>query len=310
MKLQFVFYIISFLFFGLISCEEEVVHDNSNFTPQYVIESYIEKSGNAFPPYLLLTKSIGFYSKIDLSVLNNLFVSGAKVSILLGNNKYELDEVCLSQLPSEIRKEILINIGLNPDSVSIDFCAYIDVNRRLPIQLNTRYELEIVINTDTIKSYTTIPDFNPIDTFWFADVPGLVNDSFAQLFGRIKDLPTQVDYYRYFTAGQGESIIPDIVSVFDDFFFNGQNFKFTIPKARAPGEEFTDISGYFRRGDTIKIKWCNIDKAHYDFWNTLEVSRTRQGPFSNYIRIKGNIVNGLGIFGGQQCETYTLVVIE
>ncbi|NOT38778.1 MAG: DUF4249 domain-containing protein [Saprospiraceae bacterium] len=302
------YFILLGVLFNLVACEEEVVPDNSDFEEQYVIESYLENSTEAFPPYLFLTKSIGFYSKIDVSILQKLFVSGADVKITVDNNVYKLDEICLNQLPEEIRKEILVELGLNSDSVQVDLCAYIDINRKIPIAKGKIYELEVVVRKDTIRSTTRIPDLIPLDSIWFDKLPGKPNDTFAQMFARINDIPDQTDYYRFFTAGQDELLIPDNSSVFNDFFFNGQNFKFTIPKARPAGEGFSDTAGYFRKGDTVRVKWCNIDREHFDFWNTLEVSRTRQGPFSSYVRIDGNIQNGLGLFGGQNCETYTILV--
>ena len=37
-------------------------------------------------------------------------------------------------------------------------------------------------------------------------------------------------------------------------------------------ESFTDIDDdlYFKKGDTVMIKLCTMDKAHFDFWQTLE----------------------------------------
>ncbi|MBK8403974.1 MAG: DUF4249 family protein [Saprospiraceae bacterium] len=161
---------------------------------------------------------------------------------------------------------------------------------------------------DSVKSKAFIPALNPIDSIWFDVVPGKPLDSFLQLFCKIQDRPVDRDYYRYFTAGEGEALIPNFSSVTDDYFFNGQAFKFTLQKAMQPGEDFNETSGYFRKGDSIEIKWCGIEKAQFEFWNTLEVSRTRQGPFSSYVRIDGNISNGLGIFGTQNCKYYKLVV--
>ncbi len=302
-------YFYIFFIFGLLaSCEEEVVPDNSDFAPQYVVESYLEKSKDGFPPFLLLTKSIGFYSKIDPKVLQNIFVSGASVKVKLEGIEYRMDELCLSQLPDDVKKEILKNLGLNPDSVNVEICAYIDINHNIPIQSNRTYQLEIIKDQDTIRSQTRIPELVKIDSIWFEDIPGKANDTFAEMYGILNDFKGQSDYYRYFTAGENEGLIPNNSSVFNDFFFDGQEFKFTIPKAREAGEEFNETSGYFRRGDTVRVKWCNIDKAHFEFWNTLEVSRTRQGPFSSYVRIKTNIQNGLGIFGGQNCEVYEVIV--
>ncbi|MEO6188995.1 MAG: DUF4249 family protein [Saprospiraceae bacterium] len=297
-----------FIILSVISCEEEVIPSNTGYEPEYVVESYLEQSSEALPPYLFLTKSLGFYAKFDTGILNNLFVSNATVHVVVDQISYPLEEVCISQLPPDIRKEVLKNFGFNSDSVKVDFCAYIDLNKNIPILVDKKYQLEIIVNQDTVRSTTTIPPIVRLDSFWFQDIPGKSNDTFAQLFCIIDDKAARNDYYRYFSAGMNENLIPNFGSVTNDFFFDGQKFKFTLSKAVPPGETFNDNSGYFKRGDTIRVKWCNIDKPHFEFWNTLEVSRTRQGPFSSYVRIKGNIENGLGIFGGQNCEIYSLYV--
>lgn len=292
----------------LFSCEEDITPDNSNFTSQYVVEAYLEKSAIGLPPYLFLTQSIGFYNSFDTSILNRLFIHDAEVYISTGSTKTKLEEICISTLPQELKREILKRLGLNADSVLVDFCAYIDISNQIPILENANYNLEIYIGKDTLRSNTIIPPFIPLDSLWFEDIPGKGNDSFAQLFCIIDDKLNRKDYYRVFTAGMNEDLIPNNSSVTNDFFFDGQKFKFALNKAQAPDEPFNDQTGYFRRGDSIQIKWCTIDKQQFDFWNTLEVSRTRQGPFSSYVRIKGNIINGLGMFGGQQCEVYKLYV--
>ncbi|MEP7195826.1 MAG: DUF4249 domain-containing protein [Saprospiraceae bacterium] len=305
---QIKIFIALILLTGFSSCEEEIVQDNSDYEPQYVVESYLENANSAFPPYLLLTKSLGFYSKFDTSILNKLFVSNAKVSITLNQQKYPLQEICLSQLPPETRKEILKNLGQNSDSVVVDFCAYIDVNGAIPLLVGQSYSLEIIAGLDTIRSATNIPEYISLDSFWFEDIPKVPNLGYVQLYCIINDKADRKDYYRYFTASQDEVLIPNFSSVVNDFFFDGKKFKFTLSKAESGDISFDDYSGYFKRGDSIRIKWCTIAPEQYNFWNTLEVSRTRQGPFSSYVRIQGNIKNGLGIFGGQNCQTYTMYV--
>ena len=57
---------------------------------------------------------------------------------------------------------------------------------------------------------------------------------------------------------------------------------------------------YFGRGDIMSVKFCNIDKAVFDFWRTMEYSYASIGnPFSSPTKVIGNISNGaLGYFGG------------
>jgi hypothetical protein len=74
--------------------------------------------------------------------------------------------------------------------------------------------------------------------------------------------------------------------------------------------EFADSLSNFKRGDTVTIKLCNIDKGTYDFWRTYEFSFQSIGnPFSSPTRILGNISNdALGYFGGYGAQYRTVII--
>jgi hypothetical protein len=307
-KLHCLLILIGLIAVLLTSCEEEYIPKTDTDLQKIVVEAYIEKSEEGIPPYVILTKSLPFYTDFGLNILDQLFIHDAKVFINTNNQKVELQEICLNEVPAELRESLAKRFGLNLDSVSVNFCVYVDIQGLLQISEGIEYRLNVYADNDSVLSTGVIPPLVPIDSIWFEDVPGKPLDSFLQLFCKIVDRPVEKDYYRYFTAGEGEALIPNFSSVTDDYFFNGQSFKFILQKASAPGEDFNETTGYFRKGDSIEIKWCVIDKSQFDFWNTLEVSRTRQGPFSSYVRIDGNISNGLGIFGVQNCKYYKMVV--
>jgi hypothetical protein len=303
------FIVFSVLTLSLISCEEEYIPDGKIYDKQFVVESYIEKSSANFPVYAIVTYSLPFYSSFGVDVVNNSFVRGAEVAVYAGNTKYQLQEVCLNSLPEPLRTELLKSLGFQADSVKTDICIYADVNKSIVPEEGIEYLIQVIKDQDTLTGRTLIPKLIPIDSIWFEKPAGKnQNDTFAQMFCIISDLPGQKDFYRYYTSGQGERLVANVNSVTDDVFFDGQKFKFTLFEARGPDEKFDDNSGLFRRGDTATIKWCTIPQTHYDFWNTLETSRTRQGPFASYVRIDGNINGGLGIFGGQNCIYYSIPI--
>jgi hypothetical protein len=97
--------------------------------------------------------------------------------------------------------------------------------------------------------------------------------------------------------------------VTEDVFFNGKTFEFQLLKAENINEDLDpETFGLYTIGDSIGIKWCNIDKDHFEFWNTLEFSNANQGPFAGYTRIDSNIEGGLGIWGGYSVSFYRLLV--
>ena len=57
---------------------------------------------------------------------------------------------------------------------------------------------------------------------------------------------------------------------------------------------------HFNVKDTVNIKFCSIDKETYDFWETFQKELFNAGnPLAaSNSKIKSNINNGLGVWGG------------
>ena len=67
-------------------------------------------------------------------------------------------------------------------------------------------------------------------------------------------------------------------------------------------------NGHFKLGDTIIVRVCSIDEAHYNFWRTIEQEEFSGGnPFGSPIPIESNIKNGLGVWGGYGASYYTVI---
>lgn len=301
--------LIIFNVFLLCACEEEYFPSGDIYEKQLVVEAIVELGNETVPPYCILTRSFPYDTSLSANLINGLYVREASVYLVSSKKRVKLQEFCLNDLQEPFRSELIKQFGYDPDSVKTDFCAFLDVGREMELLPKETYQLEVSTQGDTFISSGIMPEFSPIDSFWFVKPPGRNNnDTFAQLKCIIRDNPLINDYYRYFTAGQDEQLIPNINSVTDDVFFNGKTFEFSLSKALSPDDDFDDNAGLFRRGDTITVKWCNIPKDHFEFWNALEAGRTRQGPFSAYVRIPGNVSRALGLFGLQHCTTYHMVV--
>jgi Domain of unknown function (DUF4249) len=90
--------------------------------------------------------------------------------------------------------------------------------------------------------------------------------------------------------------------VYNDFLINGKQISFTVfgGKQTLQNNDTADFReyGYFKRGDTVYVKWASIDKAQYDFWNTFESQSGSFGnPFSPTVVIKSNIKGDEGAIG-------------
>jgi hypothetical protein len=295
------------LFFS--SCEEEYIPVSSGDGPEYVVEGYLEAGDNPTPPYLILTKSFDFYGAFGPDEFNNSFVHDADVRVSDGSLEVSLQEICFFDLDSKIREQLAERFGFNADSLTINFCVYIDVLNQLQPQAGRTYNLMITVDGDTISSTTHIPTPVPLDSLMFEPPPGEPNDTLAQLSCYISDPAGEKNFYRYFVGTNGGQLETGFSSVEEDLFFDGKSFGFQLfnPETESGDVEPEEFGLYFV-GDTITLKWCTIDEANFDFWNTLEFAKSNQGPFSSYTRIQSNIIGGLGVWGGYSVNYYTLEV--
>lgn len=290
------------------SCEEEYIPSTLESEQEIVVEGYVEVGDDANPVFVILTKSIPFISTIEANKFTELFVKDAEVSVFDGDKTTFLTQICLNQIPEPLRTEVYTLLGINADSATVDLCIYVDIFDQIEKEIGRKYDLKIVAEDKTLTASTTVPNFVPLYDFRWDEIPGTPNDTLARLFVKVDDPKSESNFYRYFTAMGQEPLIAPFSSVIEDALFDGQSFEFPLQKAERRGNFNSDSFGFFKRGDTTTIKWCTIDKAHFDFWNTRDFSANSGGPFAAYTRIATNIKGGLGIWGGYAIGKYELEV--
>jgi hypothetical protein len=290
---------------GVLGCEQEYIPESSGDGPSYVVEGFIEAGENPFPTYVILTRTFEFYSELGPDEFSNAFVHDADVRVTDGTTEVALQEICFSDLPPELRNEIAGQFGYNGDSLQVDLCVYIDALRLLQPQVGKTYHLTIVTDTTTLTASTLIPEHVPLQSLNFQEPPGVPSDSLAQLRVTLSDPPGVRNFYRYFVSIEGGNLQTSFSSVEEDLYFDGKTFEFQLYNPRTTrGDVEPDVFGLYFVGDSVTIKWTNMDEAHFDFWNTLEFSNANQGPFSSYTRLQSNINGGLGIWGGYSVSYY------
>ena len=99
-------------------------------------------------------------------------------------------------------------------------------------------------------------------------------------------------------------------SVFDDEVIDGITYSFQLQPGIDRNNFASTDSIFFKRGDTVTVKLCNIDKASYTFWNTWESAyQSNINPFSQAGNVMGNISNGaLGAFYGYAAVYKTIII--
>lgn len=270
------------LFVFLISCQKEVTFKMPDAAKKIVVEGRIDVGE---PPYVILTRNSNYFGTFDITQ-QNIFINGATVMVSDG-----IDTVTLTEL-------VFDSAGVQI-SVYTDPLFFIDSSLAFTGKPERSYQLWISVDNETISAVTTIPTSYPLDSAWL--VYGLKPErpDLVRLFVRYSDPPQLGQYVRYFTRVNSEPFKPGLNSVFEDQIINGTTFEFPIDRGQYQYESFDfEEFGYFKIGDTIALKWSNIDRAHFDFWRTLEYEINQGGPYASPVIVESNIKGGLGVWGG------------
>lgn len=282
--------LVSLIFF---SCEKDISIDLPKPTDKLVIEGRIE-TGQF--PFVILTKNSPYYETFYTKDLGNYFVHGAKIIVT------ELSDGIA--VKSDTLQEIML------DTLGVKVSVYVSFGIRGKV--GRSYSLSVTADGQHVSSVTTLPPSYPLDSIWVKYDVDPSDPQLVKLMCRYSDPPSLGQYARYFTKRNSEPFYPGLNSVFEDAVVNGTTFDFPIDRGINRNDEIDFKNyGYFFKGDTIEVKWCNIDHAHFDFWRTLEFELGSQGnPFAAPIQIQSNIKGGLGIWGGYSTSFKKIIVPE
>lgn len=275
----------------LVSCEKDINIKLDPAQSRLVVDATIE---NEQPPVVLLSQSLDFFGKINPTVLTASLVRNAKVKISDGTSEVLLTE------DSVVR-----------GNTKVFFYTTAGSNRFFRGRVGAKYTLTIEALGGVYTANTTIPQITRrIDSLWWEKVPLADDSNDVRVMLTGTDKPGLGDFIRYFTKRGQEPFLPGFNSVFDDQIIDGTTYTVQVDKGFDKNAEFADSLSYFKRGDTVTVKLCNIDKVTYDFWRTYEFSFQSIGnPFSSPTRILGNISNdALGYFGGYGAQYHTIII--
>lgn len=282
----------------LLSCEKEVNFDLGTSAEKVVVEGTIE---TGLPPYVFLTKSIGFFSKVDLNTLGNSFIHGAKITVSEGTYSFVLREY-------QVNNSGVTFSFYTVDSSDLNALAFTG-------QAGKSYHLNIEYNGKSYTSTTTIPMPKALDSLWAeAPKPEEMPEHYPNsmlLFARYTDPDTLGNRVRYFTKRNSEAFLSPYYSVYDDAIINGTRVDIQLSAGFNRMDTINlETFGYFYKGDTVVVKWSSIDLQVFDFWRTLEFSYGSTGnPFSSPVKVTSNISNGaLGVWAGYG-NTYDTLII-
>lgn len=279
--------------FIVTSCEKNIDFNLKNADDVLVVDAQIE---NGQAPVVVLSTSFDFFSTISFQQLISSFVRNAEVTISNGTLNHKLKEYALP-----------LGGGFNAYYYSIDSA---NLSTAFTGEFNKQYTLTINADGKEYKATTKIPSLTKYpDSLWFKPAPLNPDTNKRVLMTKTTDPPGLGNYIRYFTKKNRSNFLPGSNSVFDDAVIDGTTYEIQVEPGIDRNNPISSDSNFFKRGDTVTVKLCNIDKATYTFWNTWEFAQQSIGnPFSQPNKVIGNVSNGaLGAFCGYAAWYKTII---
>lgn len=328
------------------ACEKEITVNLPQGNKHLVVEGYIE---NGAIPFVTLTRDIAYFDKLSIKQLSEQFVKGAIVTVSDGTKTVQLDEWVQKMPSGTKGDsiEVVFYMGLSPTTFLPSILGEENKKYKLTVQSEgqTLVAETTIPKTVPIESLT----FEKVDSSNSPILPDCIKENnltIYRLFGTFKDPAGEANYYRYWTSIEGHDSsgvsyhanIPSFLNsisllsnyntdendIFTVSFFDGQTVNAWFQLNRSGND--TIPCGEFARIDTIQdvnmngkrvsiirdslsLKFAQIDKAQYDFWETFGNNITGNGPFSPPISVKSNVIGGLGIWGGTGAGYYRNIKI-
>ena len=270
----------------LFSCTKSVKIKLPEYKQKLVIEASITTGESAF---VFLSYSVPVFGEFDFTHPENAFVKGAVVTVSDGT----LTETLTEADP---------NVG------------YFYYGSSVIGQTGKTYYLTINVNGKTYNADTYIHAPIALDSLFFKGE----QDTLGYCWGHLTEPAGLGNNYRWFAKrlNRGDLVFAaPFNSVFDDKFVDGKAFSFGYDRGPQPNAVQADKDdpeqGWFKRGDTVAVKFCTIGRKEYNFWYSYYLNKSSNGnPFS----APSNIVSTLegddviGGFFGYSPSYDTLVI--
>lgn len=312
--------ILAALALTLVACEKEITVDLPETEPRVVVEGTIETGA---PPLVILTRTQPYFAPTSLASIAASFISEATVTVFDGSTTHVLDRVCSNAIPPELLEEAAAATGIDVNLLAnANICIWTKLDMSLLGEAGRSYRLEVQADNKNLRATTTIPNPVALDSLWFRlaqQQPG--DDSLGFIWARLSDPDTIGNHYRWLAqrtnAGPDGSpkdagFVAPFFSVFEDRFTNGLTFDFNFGRGAQPFSNAEDDEneerGYFKRGDTVIVKFVSIDRASYQFYDSFQNNVASAGDvFSNPANVISNVEGGLGVWSGWASSSRTVV---
>lgn len=266
--------ISALMIFSIFGCdlEKEIEIELPDYEARPAVECYLE-AGQTFT--LLLSKSAAYFDPFpsfnSKDFLDAVLENDAEVSITLNDTVYKLDNTLV----------------INPFTGKV--FNYVARNV-VPQDYEHDFELKIVTKDGrTIEATTRMLPPVPIDSIVieFPENKERPGDTLARVLTYVTDPPGQVNFFRRVLNEARLDSIPEQDFIADDKLIDNNILAFG--------------TGYdFAKGDTIFNTIYHIDKAYFDYLESVFRARASNGnPFAQPSPIISNVsgtANAIGIF--------------
>jgi Domain of unknown function (DUF4249) len=259
-----------------ISCQQVISVDLNNASPHIVIEGVVKDSMNSSGRYSVVLSMSGNYFAPSLYFPP---VTGAVV--VMADNLNQIDTL----------KEILSGSGIYQTSII----------KGIP---GTSYQLKVMAQGKEYDAATSMPTKVFIDSLYSIVRTGFGGRTGYDIYIMFKDPPELGNYYRVNVQSSAQIPADSIdglrYRLFTDRLTNG-----TEMTVRIRGGDMVT------KGDTITIDLLSIDKATYDYFNTLsnilssDQSPTSLAPANPTTNISGG---ALGYFAAYTVDTKKIIL--
>jgi hypothetical protein len=311
------FFLLLFLPLLFCSCAKEVNIDIPQNEEKIVVEGRIYT--NQFP-VVLLSRTQYIYAPTDLSSYLNSFISDAEVFMTVDSDSVQLFPMNISDLPNESLHRVCEILEINPEEAQfLSIKVYSTLDSNFIGKLGETHELSVRHDGKSIYGQTTL--LNPIgfsNFYWNASSN---NPDYGTSVANFTDSPVEDDAYFWEAKRihfyQGEPIDKCFKrpggGFIRDKYWNGmyRTLDFGNPLKRRDTSHHEDFKRYYRKYDTVVIRFSKIEYQIYEFFRTRREQMDNQGsPFASPINVKSNLVGpAVGIWAGFSPYYDTLVCV-
>jgi hypothetical protein len=304
-----------FLIIALFSCTKEVKIDIPGYQNQLVVDGIIETGGH---PIVILSQSANIYEESDLAAYISRFVYDANLSVIHGNDTFPLILYTIPELPIDSQKKVAEMLRLDWNEVLL-LPIKVYSSNDLIAEANQSYTLNISHQGKSYQGTTYLPPPTPLDSLYWKSEPG--TSDYGYSWAKLSDPAQQFDGYKWEVKRtnlfNGEPI-DDIYKrgfggFFSDEFFNGKTIEFSYenPLKRKDTTHLKEFKRYYRRGDSVVVKFSKMDQNVYSFYDKKYAQlNSASSPFSTPVNVPTNIPGLLGVWAGFSPCYDTLYCVE